>query len=479
MTTAGFEAVRATDAVTKEGDLNYSSLMQELRDTFKTGKTRDLEWRKTQLKQIYKMFMENSDAILESLDKDIGGGKSRALMEIASCASALKTIAQLDEWAKPEEVPVTDKTGNAKSYILKEPKGVILCISPWNFPWGLTVTPLIDIIAAGNCCVIKPSEVSVHSGALMAELLPKYLDQDAFRVVSGAVPETTALLKERFDHIMYTGNGFVGRIVMKAAAEHLTPITLELGGKCPTYVDETADLDVAIPRICGIKFLNAGQICMTPDYLMVHKKIEKVFKKKLLEEVKKYKDLPIGKMINDRHRERVKDLLKKSKGKVLAGKKKNVDHPIVIQNPKLTDKIMQEEIFGPVLPIHTVVDYKAAAKMVDQVCPDPLALYVFADVEKEEGRKVVDSFIAETRSGGVCVNSALEHVGADGLPFGGIGSSGIGSYMGYAGFKEFTHFRSVLEKDSIEKKEATVPIPEAAYEIVLGQLKAAGQQFGI
>eukprot|EP00924_Labyrinthula_sp_SR-Ha-C_P010892 snap_masked-scaffold_47-processed-gene-1.50-mRNA-1 protein AED:0.29 eAED:0.29 QI:0/0/0/1/1/1/3/0/481 len=481
MAQAGFLAVRERDLESQEPqtDLDYSDVVEELRKTFKTGKTKNVEWRRQQLLQLYKMYMENFDLIAKTLQKDLGGGKGRAVADLSAIAQALYCAGNLDEWVKPEPVGLREATGNTKAYVLHSPKGVVLNISPWNFPFVLTVDPLINILAAGNCCVIKPSEVSRHSAELMAELFPKYLDTSAVKVVLGGVPETTALLKQKFDHIMYTGNSFVARIVMKAASEHLTPCTLELGGKCPTYVHESADLDIAVPRIAGVKFYNAGQICMAPDYICVDKSIAKKFKKKLVEEVAKYKDLPFGRFINERHIERVEKLVKSANGKFIMGNKTKVTQPTIIDAPNLEDSIMKEEIFGPVLPIHEVSGFKDAVEMIEKVCETPLAVYVFANTETKEGRESVDNFINSTRSGGVCVNSALEHALADNLAFGGFGESGMGSYRGFPGFKEFSHQRSVLEKDIVENKLPTIPIPHEAYEPIFNQLKAAGAAFGM
>eukprot|EP00924_Labyrinthula_sp_SR-Ha-C_P010900 maker-scaffold_47-snap-gene-1.9-mRNA-1 protein AED:0.06 eAED:0.08 QI:0/0/0/1/1/1/3/0/483 len=479
MAQAGFLSVRKQDVESQkqQTDLDYSGVVQELRETFKSGKTRSVKWRKQQLFQLYKMYMDNFDQIAEALQKDLGGGKGRAIAGLSSIVQALFCISKLDEWVKPEPVEISNATGNTKAYVLHSPKGVVLNISPWNFPFVLAADPLANILAAGNCCVLKPSEISSHSADLMAELFPKYLDTSAVKVVLGGVPETTALLKQKFDHIMYTGNSFVARIVMKAASEHLTPCTLELGGKCPTYVHESADLDIAVPRIAGVKFLNAGQICMSPDYICVDKSIAEKFKKKLLEEAAKYQDLPFGKFINENHIKRVEKLVKNAHGKFIMGDKTKVTQPTIIDAPNLEDSIMKEEIFGPVLPIHEVSGFKDAVEMIEKVCETPLAVYVFANTETKEGREAADNFINSTRSGGVCVNSAVEQGLADNLAFGGFGESGMGSYRGFPGFKEFSHQRSVFEKDIVEDKTPMLPLPHEAYEPIYNQLKEAGKDF--
>jgi len=266
-------------------EVSYTGLVEGLRRVYQSGKTKNLEWRRKELKALQRLHTENHERIAEALLKDHGGPKIRALFELSGHTAAQEALNNLDSWTAPEPVKHDGFTG--KSYIRKEPKGVVLLISPWNFPFNLTFEGLVPIIAAGNCCVIKPSEVSTHSGALMAELIPRYMDNEAIKVVTGAVPETTALLREKFDHIMYTGNGAVGRIVMAAAARHLTPVTLELGGKSPTYVDKSAKIDTAIARILMAKLLNCGQICIAPDYILVHKDVAAEFKSKIVAEIKR------------------------------------------------------------------------------------------------------------------------------------------------------------------------------------------------
>ncbi len=303
-------------------------------------------------------------------------------------------------------------------------------------------------IAAGNTAVVKPSEVSAATSAIIARLVPKYLDRDAVAVIEGGVPETTALLAQRFDHIFYTGNGTVGRVVMKAAAEHLTPVTLELGGKSPCIVDEDVDLDVAARRIVWGKFFNAGQTCVAPDYLLVHERVKPRLIDKLRQMVTEfYGDDPkqsrdYGRIINERHHARLSKLLASGKP-VLGGQTDEQARyiaPTVLEDVSPDAPIMQEEIFGPILPVLTVPNVESAIEFVNRR-DKPLALYVFTN-DKQTAERVIE----RTSSGGACVNDCVSHLVPPELPFGGVGPSGMGAYHGKAGFDTFTHKKSVLDK---------------------------------
>lgn len=308
-TERGFARVQIAekDASTAEAH-DFSQLHSELVQTFDSGKTMSLEWRKQQLRQLQVAVKENYEAIAAAIQADHGGAKIRTFFEMDMGKAAQNMLDNIDTWASPQRVKHAEMLAG-KSEVRASPKGVILLIAPWNFPVTLVFRPLAAVIAAGNCCVIKPSEVSSHSAKVVEMIITKYLDPSAFRVVQGEVPETTALLKLRWDHIIYTGNGGVARIVMKAAAEHLTPTTLELGGKSPTIICESAKMKAAVSRIGLAKFINAGQICIAPDFVLVHRKREKEFTaeiKKLIREqfagsgtVKGSKDF--GRIINERH----------------------------------------------------------------------------------------------------------------------------------------------------------------------------------
>jgi aldehyde dehydrogenase (NAD+) len=336
----------------------------------------------------------------------------------------------------------------ARARIVREPLGVVLVIAPWNYPVQLALVPLIGALAGGNCVVLKPSEVAPATSAVLARLIPRYLDPECVAVVEGGVPETTALLAERFDHVFYTGNGTVGRIVMEAAAKHLTPVTLELGGKSPCLVDSEVDLDVAARRIVWGKFFNAGQTCVAPDYALVPAALEKP----LLERMKQVlvdfygadpeKSPDFGRIVNGRHHARLTALL--GAGEVVVGGRHDAASrylaPTILRAVPPDAPVMQNEIFGPILPVLTVRDLDEAIAFVN-AREKPLALYVFT-----RDRRAAKRVLAETSSGAVTVNDCITHMVPHGLPFGGVGPSGMGAYHGPHSFHTFTHAKAVLDR---------------------------------
>lgn len=479
MTASGFAKLRSDAAQDAGSEPNYSAMVAELRSQFNAGVTKDISWRKKQLQQFKLMYEENHEEIATALLKDLGGAKMRAICEMGPHGAADELLTNLETWAKDETVytPVPmAPLRMAKSYVRKEAKGVVLVISPWNFPLGLCFEPVACAIAAGNAVVIKPSEVSSNSAALIAKLVNKYLDTSCIKVVPGAVPETTALLKEHFDHIFYTGNGHIGRIVLRAAAEYLTPCTLELGGKSPAIIDKSASMQTAIERISAAKWLNAGQICVSPDYILVHEDRADEFiegMKKKIEHAygENPKDSPnFGRMINSNHVRRVNELLSKTQGTVLTGGTTAVDPdshyfpPTLVKNAKLDEPLLKEEIFGPVLPILTVKNMDEAIEKVNAVCDRPLALYVYS-----EDTSITSKVLNKTLSGGVGVNTSFEQIINPYLPFGGVGSSGYGAYHGKAGFDEFCHRRAVFKQDTAITKGSFFPMKpgDGEYEMTL------------
>lgn len=353
-----------------------------------------------------------------------------------------------------------------KSYIRQEAKGVVLIIGPWNFPIEVVLTPLVAAISAGCPVVVKPSEVAANSAALLTRLIEKYLDPQCIKVVNGAVAETTALLREPWDHILYTGNGHVGRIVLKAAAEHLTPVTLELGGKSPVFVDKSASMHTVVSRLSMAKWLNCGQICIAPDYVLVHKDREEEFINAMKAHIEKYfgkdghvQDSPYyGRIINSNHVHRLAGMLKDTQGQVVTGGMEYVNPdasfipPTLVRGAKPGEPLLSEEIFGPILPVVAVESMEEAVDKCNGICDRPLALYVFS-----EDKHVQDKILGNTLSGGVAINSCMEHFMNSNLPFGGVGGSGYGAYHGKAGFDEFTHRRSVLDQDTSIMKGASLP----------------------
>jgi aldehyde dehydrogenase (NAD+) len=449
---------------------DYSDLVADVRASFKTGKTKDLKWRRQQLEGILRMLAENHERITAAVRADLGGPKVRGIAEIAGMAtSAQMCLDNLDSWAADESVKHENPLVG-KSYVRKEPKGTVLLIAPWNYPIQLIIRPLAYIIAAGNCCVVKPSELAPHSTALVEELVPKYLDPTCFRVVTGAVPETTALLKCKWDHIIYTGNGAVAQIVLQAAALHLTPCTLELGGKSPVIIDESADLKIAAKRVAGGKWLNQGQTCIAPDYVLVHESVKDLFLQESLAVLDRgfgtdgtkatQTKKGWGTIIHPRHAGRLQGLLDSSSGEVVRGGSGNIDveakyvPPTILVGPDFNDRVMKEEIFGPILVVQTFETIDEAVAKVHQVCDSPLALYVFS--EKQDN---IDHILHNTQSGGVCINDTISHVANESLPFGGVGESGMGYYSSKWGFDEFTHFRAVFRRDTTWQKGSTLGPP--------------------
>ena len=422
-----------------------------LRAAFDRGLTRPAAWRIQQIERVREMMSENADAFAEALKLDVGKPELEAYAaDIMIIAEEAKAVAKsVKTWMKPRKVKGTIQTFPSKSEIVSDPLGVVLIISPWNYPVQLLISPLLGALAAGNCVVLKPSEVTPHTSQLLAELVPKYLDRDAVCVVEGGVDETTALLEQRFDHIMYTGNGAVARIVMAAAAKHLTPVTLELGGKSPCFVDASAKVDVAARRIAWGKFMNAGQTCIAPDYLLVERGAEGPLLEAIREAVKEfYGDDPrqspdFGRIVNVRHHRRVAGLLKDG-GEVFMGGDVDEDDlyiaPTVLTAVDPDSAVMSEEIFGPLLPVMVVDDVEAAIRFINGR-DKPLALYAFT-----EKQAVADRLIGETSSGGVCVNGTILHIGNPNMPFGGVGESGMGAYHGRTSFDTFSHQKSVMRR---------------------------------
>lgn len=406
------------------------------------------------------MLEENEDELLEALRLDLGKPRVEGYVtDIAFVLSELRLMVRnLEKWNAPVRVRTPLASLPGRSRRVPQPLGVVLVIAPWNYPVQLLLVPAAGAIAAGNAVVMKPSEISSHTSNLLARLVPRYMDARAVAVVEGGVPETTELLEQRFDHIFYTGNGTVGRVVMTQAAKHLTPVTLELGGKSPAIVDSSARLDVTARRIAWGKWLNAGQTCVAPDYVLVERSRELA----LVEELTKcigdfYGSDPrlsdsYGRIVSDRHFDRLVAML--GDGTVATGghsvREERYIAPTVLTNVATDAKLMSEEIFGPLLPIIPVNDISEAIRFV-RSRPHPLALYVFS-----ENDRAIDRVVGETSSGGVTVNGTLLHLTNPNLPFGGIGESGMGAYHGMTGVRVFQHLKPVLSR-------GTRPDPSIAY----------------
>jgi len=431
-----------------------ADVVEALRVGFRSGVLRDVEARRTQLRQLQRMLVEREDTFLEAMAADLGKPAMEAYgAEIALVLNDIKSaLKNIDAWCAPTRVKVPLAFKPAAAEIVQEPRGVVLIIAPWNYPLQLLLAPLVPAIAAGNCVVLKPSEVAAATAAAMAELIPLYLDAAVVSVVTGGADAAIALLAEPFDHIFYTGNGAVGRTVMAAAAKHLTPVTLELGGKSPAIVAADADIEVAARRIAWGKFVNAGQTCVAPDYVLVEAGAEDKLMGALLRAVHDfYGDDPASspdyaRIVNERHWDRLNGLLDDEGGyeSIICGghgdRGSRFVPPTVLAGVKPDAAVMQEEIFGPILPVLAVEDISEAITFVNGR-DKPLALYVFTTNDD-----VAEQVIANTSAGGVGVNHTVLQFGIGELPFGGIGPSGLGAYHGKAGFDTFSHSKAVLRK---------------------------------
>ena len=423
-----------------------------VRDSFRSGRTRPIEWRERQLDGLLRVLEEDGDRLVAAMQTDFGKPTVEAhATDIAFTITEIKHIRKhVEDWARPRKAKLRLKDRPGKGTVQPEPLGVALVIAPWNYPVQLLVAPMAAALAAGNAVVAKPSELVPETSRVLAELLRANLDPEAVAVVEGGVDVSTALLDQRFDHIFFTGSTAVGKIVAKAAAEHLTPTVLELGGKSPAIVAPDADIDVTAHRIAWGKFLNAGQTCIAPDYVLVDRARRDELVDALVRAIGEfYGDDPttsedLTQIVNERHVDRIKKLLDSHGGTVVCGGSVNLHTrklaPTIIIDPDPGSALMQEEIFGPVLPILTVDDITEAVDFVNDR-DKPLALYVFSS-DEDQAQVVIDG----TSSGGVCVNHTLFHITPPDLPFGGVGPSGQGRYHGKSGFDAFSNMKPVLAK---------------------------------
>ena len=427
---------------------NIGNIIQTQRDFFQTGKTKDVNFRIEQLKNLKQAIIEHEQSIVEALQADLHKPEVETyLTEISVIKDIDYAIKHLQNWSKPQKAAVSWDFFSYSAKIYPEPLGVVLIIGPWNYPFQLIISPLIGAIAAGNCAIIKPSEIASHTSDVIAKIIAKHFDPAYLAVVEGGVEASQKLLAEKFDHIFFTGGTAVGKIIMAAAAKYLTPVTLELGGKSPCIVDTDINLEHTVRRITWGKFINAGQTCIAPDYLLVNKTIKKDLIDGLEKSLKEfYGENPASspdyaRIISQKHFERLVSFLKD--GEVVIGGENQPSEryiaPTLIDNVSLEDSVMQEEIFGPILPIIEYTDIAEAIALINSR-PKPLALYLFSQ-DKNLQKRVLQ----ETSSGGVCINDTVMQVGVSSLPFGGVGDSGIGNYHGKASFDTFSHKKSVLQ----------------------------------
>ncbi|KAM6408268.1 aldehyde dehydrogenase family 3 member B1-like [Rhynochetos jubatus] len=428
----------------------YAGLVSRLRAAWLSGKTRPMEYRVAQLEALGRFLDEKKQDILEATAVDMGKPPFEAeFSEILLCKNELnETLNNLSRWRKDEHVDKNLVTQLDSVFIRKDPYGVVLIIAPWNYPIHLVLMPLIGAIAAGNCVIVKPSEVTKNSQRLVAEVLPSYLDNDCFAVVTAGMLETTRLLENKFDYIFFTGTPSVGKIVMTAAAKHLTPVTLELGGKNPCYVSDTCDVQNVARRVAWGRFFNAGQTCVAPDYVLCSVEMQEKLLPALREAIADFygsdpQESPdFGRIVGDKQFQRLQALLRG--GHVAIGgqtdEAKRYIAPTVLVDSQPSDPVMQEEIFGPILPIVNVANMDEAVDFINRR-ERPLVVYAFSSDDK-----VVNQVLERTSSGGFCGNDTLMHVTLTSLPFGGIGNSGLGTYHGKFTFDTFTHRRSCVHR---------------------------------
>ncbi|MFC4652529.1 aldehyde dehydrogenase [Lactococcus nasutitermitis] len=441
---------------------DFSDILLKQREFFASGRTRELDFRLKNLTELSKWIVAHDGEILTALKIDLNKAAFESYAtEVGVVLDELRlTKKSLTAWSKVKRVPANLKNFPAYGKIYPEPYGVALIMAPWNYPFQLLIDPLIAAIAAGNCVIVKPAEEAPATSHLIAKMCAEIFSDSFVSCVEGDKTVAEALLQLHFDKIFFTGSPAVGKIVMRSASEFLTPVTLELGGKSPCIIDETANLKLAARRIAWGKFLNAGQTCVAPDYLLIDEKIKKIFLTELSKTLMDFygnaltnNDYP--KIINERHFARLVALMTNEQI-FLGGQTDELSRkiaPTILDNVSWDAPVMQEEIFGPLLPILT---YKQKEEVIEQINsrPKPLACYIFTENKKNE-----QYFLKNLSFGGGCVNDTVVHVSVSSLPFGGVGNSGMGAYHGKAGFDCFTHYKSVLYKS----KRVDIPLRYPPY----------------
>lgn len=418
---------------------------------FATGKTKSITHRKEALRKIKGLLQKNEQKLYDAIYTDFKKSEfetytSELALVYHDIDEALKNI---KKWSKPKCTATNWLNMPGSSKIYPEPLGCTLVIGAWNYPYLLSLAPTVTAIAAGCTVVLKPSELPIHTSNVMAHLINSSFDAGLLHVVEGGIPETTLLLEQKWDKIFFTGSVPVGKIAYQAAAKNLTPVTLELGGKSPAIVSQNCKLDISVKRLTWAKFLNAGQTCIAPDYVLVHLSIVEKFIAALKNEIEKAsyatENNNYVQIINDKNLDRLSTLIDPKK--VIHGgvvnKAKRLISPTILYPASLEDKSMQDEIFGPILPILTYSKLEDAIAIIKKL-PRPLSAYLFSENNQER-----DTFLTETSFGGGAVNDAVMHIVNSNLPFGGVGPSGIGSYHGESGFKAFSHYKSILSKSTL------------------------------
>ena len=459
--------------------LKINELVAAQRAYFLSGKTREYSFRLEQLKKLQNILKSNEDKILNALKEDLNKSNFEAYAtEIALVYHELDyMIKNLHKLSKPKRVKSSIYNFPSKSYLYKDPYGCVLIMSPWNYPYQLAIIPLIGSMAAGNCTIVKPSNYSKNTSALLTKLLSEF-NPEYISVVEGGRGANTTLLDEKFDLIFFTGSTTVGKLVMEKASKHLTPVILELGGKSPCIVDKSANLDLAAKRFVWAKLVNAGQTCVAPDYLLVHKEIKNQF----IEKIKLYVEKMYGKapesnqeyakIINEQHFQRLLNIINNTKasatpnidGEVICGGAFNTSTlqiaPTIIDNCSFDAIAMEEELFGPIMPI---IEYENIDEIIETINsrPTPLALYIFTT-----NKAIEEKILTKTSFGGGCVNDCINHLVNSNLPFGGVGESGMGRYHGKETFYAFSHQKSIEKRGGSMEINLRYPPYEGHFKIL-------------
>jgi aldehyde dehydrogenase (NAD+) len=428
--------------------MNFVKLVENQRAFFNSNQTKEIDFRIHQLKKFKSVLEENEKLLYDSIYNDFKKSEfdtyaSELLLIYWEIDEAIKKIRK---WSKRKRVKTNLANLPGRSYIIPEPLGVCLVIGAWNYPYQLSFAPAVAAIAAGNTVMLKPSEIPFATSNAIAKIINENFEENYFTVVEGGISETTDLLNQKFDKIFFTGSTTVGKIVYQAAAKNLTPVTLELGGKSPAFVTDDCKLEKSVKRLVWAKFLNSGQTCIAPDYVIVKNSIKEKFLETLKEQIKKsaysIENRNYTQIINEKNFNRLIELVDKEK--IYYGGNNNVEHrfiePTVLHNVNFDDAVMQEEIFGPILPVISYNDLDEIISIVKNR-PAPLACYVFA-----ENKQIKNRILKGFSFGGGSINDAVMHISNPYLPYGGVGESGIGAYHGEAGFKTFSHYKSILEK---------------------------------
>lgn len=429
-------------------------LLSKHNEFFSTQKTKDIEFRIDSLRKLKEAIIKYEDQILQALHLDLRKNKVESYAtEVGFVYNSIEeAIKNLKKWSKPKKVKTPIFLLPSKSYIINEPYGTVLIIGPYNYPFQLVIEPLVGVMAAGNCAVIKPSEVSPNVAKVIVKMISETFDRRYISAVEGGVETNTALINAKFDYIFFTGSTTVGKIVMQAAAKNLIPVTLELGGKSPVIVDKNVNVKSTATKIIWGKTVNVGQTCVAPDYIIVHEDVKDKLIKAMKETIREFygdtvkESESFGRIINEKHFNRLKNILEKDKEHIIyGGEYDEVDkfiEPTIIEVSDWNAACMSEEIFGPILPIMTYRKLNEAINNINKQ-PKPLALYLFTN-----NKRVEKTVLSHISSGGVSINDTIIHLANSNLPFGGVGNAGMGAYHGEESFRTFSHRKSVLKKSS-------------------------------